>query len=178
MYEKLIQANKAGKISFKNITTFNLYGYVGLSEEDPNSYHFFMKDKLLNRVDIQEGNYHIPDGNKVDLEKECKGYERLIQEAGRIDVQILGVGINGHIGFNEPGTPFTSRTHIVELSESTRIANSRLFNSLDDVPTQAITMGIETIMESKAIILLVTGEQKTDALAQLLEDGVSEEFPC
>lgn len=177
MYEKLIQANKEGKISFKNITTFNLDEYVGLSEEDPNSYHFFMKDKLLDHVDIQEGNYHIPDGNKEDLEKECQEYEKLIQEAGRIDVQILGVGINGHIGFNEPGTSFTSRTHIVELSESTRQANSRFFNSIDDVPTKAITMGIETIMESKDIILLVSGEQKAETLARLLEGEVSEDFP-
>src|SRR5690606_7743327 len=146
LYEELIKKYKEGKVSFKNVTTFNLDEYVGLDKNDPNSYHFYMMEKLFNHVDITKENVNLPNGVAPDLQKECQEYEQRIQKVGKIDVQLLGMGMNGHIGFNEPGTPFTQRTHVVELDESTRKANSRFFASLDDVPKQAITMGIGTIM--------------------------------
>ncbi|MFD1848609.1 glucosamine-6-phosphate deaminase [Oceanobacillus bengalensis] len=178
LYKRLIEKYREGNVSFKDVTTFNLDEYVGLKKEDPNSYYYFMKDKLFNHIDVEMENVYLPKGVVADLEGECSEYERLIQTAGNIDVQILGLGLNGHIGFNEPGTAFSSRTHIVELDASTREANARFFDSIDEVPTQAITMGIETIMESKEIVLLVSGEKKAEAVKQLIEGEVSEDFPA
>lgn len=176
LYKQLIAKNE--KISFKNVTTFNLDEYVGLNKGDPNSYHFYMNDKLFNHIDIVKDNTHLPNGDAEVLEQECRDYESAIREAGFMDVQILGIGGNGHIGFNEPGTPFTSRTHVVDLNESTRQANARLFNSLEDVPKQAITMGIETITQSKEILLLISGKEKAEAAAKLMEGPVDEQFPA
>jgi glucosamine-6-phosphate deaminase len=177
MYECLIKENHEGKVSFKNTTTFNLDEYVGIADEDPNSYHYFMHDKFLDHVDIKEENSHLPSGLAKDMEKECKDYEQMIRDAGGIDLQVLGIGVNGHIGFNEPGTPFTKETHVVELTDSTREANSRYFSSKDEVPTHAVTMGPETIMQSKEILLLISGENKADAVAKLLEGDVTEQVP-
>lgn len=137
-----------------------------------------MKEKLFNHIDILPDQTHLPDGVARDLQLECVKYEQQIRDAGQVDIQVLGLGLNGHIGFNEPGTPFSSRTHVVELMASTRQANARFFNGLDEVPTQAITMGIETIMESKLILLLVSGEKKAPALARLMKGDVSEDFPA
>lgn len=178
MYQCLIKAYEQGDISFKNVTTFNLDEYVGLTKENTNSYHSYMKEKLFNHIDILPDQTHLPDGVARDLQLECVKYEQQIRDAGQVDIQVLGLGLNGHIGFNEPGTPFSSRTHVVELMASTRQANARFFNGLDEVPTQAITMGIETIMESKLILLLVSGEKKAPALARLMKGDVSEDFPA
>jgi len=178
MYQKLIEKNKNKEISFENVTTFNLDEYVGLHKNNDQSYYFYMHDKLFNHIDIKEENIHLPNGNTENLEKECNEYEAAIKKKGPVDVQVLGIGVNGHIGFNEPGTPFTSRTHIVTLDESTRKANARFFNSMDEVPTKAITMGIESIMESEKIVLLVSGENKSDALARLIEGDVAEDSPA
>lgn len=178
LYQLLIEAYKQGDISFADTTTFNLDEYAGLTADDPNSYQFFMNEKLFNHIDIPDKQTHIPRGGADDLEKECSGYEKLIKAANHMDVQVLGLGLNGHIGFNEPGTNFDSRTHIVELDDSTRQANARFFGSKDEVPTKAITMGIETIMESKQIILLVAGENKADAVNKLVNGEISEEFPA
>ncbi|MFD2044980.1 glucosamine-6-phosphate deaminase [Ornithinibacillus salinisoli] len=178
LYQHLIEKYNEQKVSFQETTTFNLDEYVGLDRHDPNSYRFFMNEKLFNHVNIPEENTHVPSGIAPDPNQECYDYEQLIQEADRIDVQVLGLGLNGHIGFNEPGTPFNSRTHVVALDESTRQANARFFDSINDVPTQAITMGIETIMESKSIILLVSGEKKAEPLARLVYGEISEDFPA
>lgn len=178
LYECVIEQYKSNQVTFEYVTTFNLDEYVGLTGEDPNSYRFFMNNKLFNHIDIQKENTHVPNGVAVDLEQEVLKYEELIKENGAIDIQVLGIGLNGHIGFNEPGTPFTSRTHIVELDESTRNANARFFSSIEEVPTQAITTGIETIMESKKIVLLVSGEEKAETLAKLLEGEITEDFPA
>lgn len=178
LYQKIIEKFNEGMVSFQDVTTFNLDEYVGLEREDVNSYYRYMKEKLFDHVDIKLERVHLPNGAATDLEGECQRYERQIQQAGKIDLQILGMGINGHIGFNEPGTPFSSRTHVVELAASTREANSRFFPTLDDVPTQALTMGIATIMESKEILLLVSGEQKAEAIARLAEGDISEDFPA
>lgn len=178
LYQNLIEKSQQNEVSFENVSTFNLDEYVGLEKTDQNSYHYYMNQKLFKHIDIDSKNAHVPNGMASDLKKECRDYEGLIREAQRVDVQILGLGVNGHIGFNEPGTSFSSRTHVVELDESTRNANARFFDSMDDVPTKAVTMGIETIMESKSIILLVSGEAKADAVVRLMNGEVSEDFPA
>ncbi|MEK4181371.1 glucosamine-6-phosphate deaminase [Aeribacillus sp. FSL K6-1121] len=178
LYNCLVKKYQQKEVSFKHATTFNLDEYVGLPKENKNSYHYYMHENLFQHVDIQPENVHIPNGMAEDLEQECMTYDRLISK-NKIDIQILGLGLNGHIGFNEPGTSFKSRTHIVKLDQSTRKANARFFQSIDEVPTKAITMGIETIMESKKILLLVSGKKKADALATLLGNSdISEEFPA
>ncbi|WP_373893392.1 glucosamine-6-phosphate deaminase [Virgibacillus natechei] len=178
LYQKLIEKNQQNEVSFKNVSTFNLDEYVGLEKTDSNSYDYYMNEKLFNHIDIQSNNTHVPNGMASDLQKECSSYEEIIRDAQGVDVQILGLGLNGHIGFNEPGTPFSSRTHAVDLDESTREANARFFDSMNDVPMKAITMGIETIMESKSIILLVSGEGKAEAVYKLVNGEVTEDFPA
>ena len=178
LYQHLIDSNKKGAVSFKNVITYNLDEYVNLSQEDPNSYRYFMNDELFDHVDIDKKNTHVPNGEASDLDQECVDYENRIREAGGIDLQILGIGGNGHIGFNEPGTPFDSRTQVIKLDEQTREANSRFFDSMDDVPTHAITTGIGTIMDSKEIILLISGASKKEAYERLVNGEVSEDFPA
>lgn len=178
LYQKLIEKNQQNEVSFKNVSTFNLDEYVGLEKTDSNSYDYYMNEKLFNHIDIQSNNTHVPNGMASDLQKECSSYEEIIRDAQGVDVQILGSGLNGHIGFNEPGTPLSSRTHAVDLDESTREANARFFDSMNDVPMKAITMGIETIMESKSIILLVSGEGKAEAVYKLVNGEVTEDFPA
>lgn len=178
LYERLIKEYTRGVVSFKQTTSFNLDEYIGLSKAHPNSYHYYMKNHLFRHIDIEMERVYVPDGETDDLEKACRNYEELIKENKNIDIQILGLGLNGHIGFNEPGTSFTSRTHVVKLAESTRQANARFFPSIDDVPTKAITMGIETIMESKQVIVLVSGEAKAGAVDRLVNGEVSDDFPA
>ena len=178
LYKNIIEKHKQGDVSFKNVKSFNLDEYVGLEKNDPNSYYFFMKDKLFDHVDISLDHVRVPNGVATDLQKECQDHEEAIQAAGGIDVQLLGIGANGHIGFNEPGTPFTSKTQVVNLDESTIQANSRFFNTIEEVPTQAISMGIDTIMNSKEILLLISGESKAEALAKLVSGEVTEEVPA
>ena len=178
LYKELIRDHKQNKTSYKEINTFNLDEYIGITKKDRNSYHYFMCENLFEHIDIPLDQTHIPDGTAKDLNEECRRYERFITEHGGIDLQILGIGQNGHIGFNEPGTPFDTRTHIINLAESTRKANSRFFESLRDVPAQAITMGIASIMDSKEIFLLVSGASKAKTLADLINGEVSEQFPA
>ena len=178
LYSCLIEEYKQGKVSFQNVTSFNLDEYVGLQRDDVNSYHHYMEEKLFNHVDLQADRIHLPNGQSGNLEQDCLAYEKRIQQAGGIDIQVLGLGLNGHIGFNEPGTPFSSRTHVVELSQSTRCANARFFSGIEEVPTQAISMGIASIMDSKKILLLVSGKQKAEALQRMMNSEVTEEFPA
>lgn len=177
-YKKLVEAYEKKTISFQHVTTFNLDEYVGLAPNDPNSYHYYMNESLFDHVDIQTSNTYIPNGIAEDLKEECVQYDHLIKISGGIDLQILGIGQNGHIGFNEPGTSFESGTHIVKLDESTINANARYFNRLHDVPTHAVTMGIQSILQSKEIILMVSGEEKSNALQRLLNGEVTEDFPA
>ncbi|WP_449621773.1 glucosamine-6-phosphate deaminase [Robertmurraya sp. Marseille-Q9965] len=177
-YKNLIEDHKQNHTSYQHITTFNLDEYVGLSGNDCNSYRYYMNEQLFDHINISNSNTHIPRGDVRDMEKECDSYERLIAEHGGIDLQILGIGSNGHIGFNEPGTSFDTTTHLIELALSTREANARYFSSLEEVPTKAITMGIATIMKSKEILLLISGENKGAALSQLLHGEVNESFPA
>ncbi|WP_152655441.1 glucosamine-6-phosphate deaminase [Oceanobacillus sp. CFH 90083] len=178
LYKEIIQAYKEGNVSFKDVTTFNLDEYVGLTKDNNQSYHYYMHHLLFDHIDINSGQANLPNGDASDLQEECSQYDNAIQQAGGVDIQILGIGLNGHIGFNEPGTPFSIQTHIVDLDESTRQANARFFDSIDNVPFQAITMGIDSIMQSKGIILLVSGSQKAEALAKLVNGPVTEDFPA
>lgn len=178
LYRCLIEQYKRGNISFRNVTTFNLDEYIGLDESNKNSYHYYMNEKLFNHIDLPKENAYVPNGTAASFDKECEQYEKLIRDAGGIDIQLLGLGINGHIGFNEPGTKLDSRTHVVTLDESTRNANAHFFASEGEVPKQAISMGVQTIMESKEIILLVSGEKKAKALKRLITGEVSEDFPA
>ncbi|MGP4073363.1 glucosamine-6-phosphate deaminase [Piscibacillus sp. B03] len=178
MYNRLIELYINGEISFKDVTTFNLDEYVGVSRNNENSYYYYMNDVLFRQVDIEDRNIHLPNGNTQDLQQECISYESKINSKGPIHLQILGLGANGHIGFNEPGTSFESETHVVKLDHTTREANSRFFNSIYEVPDYAITMGIATIMRSQNILLLVSGEEKENAYYNLLNGDLSETFPA
>ncbi|WLV23992.1 glucosamine-6-phosphate deaminase [Aciduricibacillus chroicocephali] len=178
LYKCLIERYEAGEITFANATSFNLDEYVGLDETHPGSYQYYMKDKLFNHINLPAERAFVPSGTDEDLQAHCEAYEDKIKKAGKIDIQILGIGINGHIGFNEPGTSFDSRTHVVELDESTREVNSRFFNSLDEVPTKAVTMGIQTIMDADEVVLIISGENKADTVLAFMESEISEEFPA
>jgi len=177
-YKFLIEDHKRNGTSYQNVKSFNLDEYVGLSATNENSYRYYMDDVFFNHIDIKKKNVHIPSGDAPDIQKECEDYEKVLTKHGRVDLQILGIGNNGHIGFNEPGTSFDSKTHIVNLASSTIRANSRYFESMEEVPTRAVTMGIATIMQSKEILLLVSGESKSKALLKLWENEVDEYFPA
>lgn len=177
-YELLVEKYKDGKVDFQNVTTFNLDEYVSLEPTHINSYHRFMNERLFDHVNIDKANTHLPDGLAQDAEAEAERFEQLIKDKGPIDLQVLGLGLNGHIGFNEPGTPFEARTHVAELVESTRQANARFFDDIKDVPTHAISMGIGTILDAKEIILLVHGEAKADILRQVVHGEITEDVPA
>ncbi|MDM5356714.1 glucosamine-6-phosphate deaminase [Peribacillus sp. ACCC06369] len=178
MYDNMIEDHVSNNTSYENVTSFNLDEYIGLSPNDPNSYHYYMDDSLFTHININKERTHLPNGTADDTSEECKRYDEMIDSVGGIDLQILGIGQNGHIGFNEPGTFFTSGTHVVTLEDSTRQANARYFDSLDEVPTHAVTMGISTIMKSKEILLLISGEEKAETLKKLIHGDISEEFPA
>lgn len=177
-YRELIRMHREEGLSFSRVTTFNLDEYVGLPPEHPQSYHYYMFHNLFNHIDVKKENIHIPNGMADDLDEECRRYEEAIKEAGGIDLQLLGIGRNGHIGFNEPGSPFNSRTRVVRLTEQTRRDNARFFNSIEEVPTHAITMGIGTIMEARRIILIASGEAKAEAIAKAVKGPRTVEVPA
>lgn len=178
MYKELVSQHQAGQLSFKDVQTFNLDEYVGLDHTSPASYWTFMHKNLFNLVDIQPQNIHLPNGKAKDLAAECAAYDASIEAAGGIDLQLLGIGVNGHIGFNEPGTPFDSMTNIVELTESTKTENAIYFDDPSEVPTHAITMGIQSIMKAKEIVLIAFGEKKLDAIEKLKSGVITEDFPA
>ncbi|KAA0955307.1 glucosamine-6-phosphate deaminase [Planococcus sp. ANT_H30] len=178
LYEKLIQGGKERNISYKHIRTVNLDEYRGLSGDHPNSYRYFMNEKLFQHIDIMFENTYVPNGKAVPVEAECQRYEELIDKIGPPDLQILGMGMNGHIGFNEPGTPETSVTHCVQLEASTRNSNARFFSDRDEVPTHAITMGIQSILKSEQIVVLASGKNKAQAVKRFLEGRISTDFPA
>ena len=177
LYAELVRLNKAGEISFKDVTSFNLDEYVGLSPEHDQSYRYFMEHNLFNHIDIDLARTHVPSGLDVSDEA-LAGYDEAIKAAGGVDMQLLGIGINGHIGFNEPGTPLESLTHVVTLTESTREANKRFFASIDEVPTHAATMGIKTVMNAHKIMLIALGENKADAIRATIKGPVTPDCPA
>ena len=164
MYQELARMNREGLIDFSQCRTWNLDEYVGLTGDHPASFRYFMDDNLFHHINIPYENTHVPSGVAADMKKEAADYDKAIIEAGGIDVQLLGIGNNGHIGFNEPGAEFVWETHTLKLTENTRMANSRFFEKLDDVPTQAITMGIGNIMQAKRIVFLAFGKAKAEAV--------------
>lgn len=178
LYERLVEGVTSRGISYKNVRTINLDEYLGLDKGHSESYRTFMSDNLFDKIDILTENTYIPDGTSDSPEEECLRYEQVIDSEGPIDLQILGIGTNGHIGFNEPGTDSNSLTHVVELVASTRESNARFFSSIDEVPTHAITTGIKSILKSEKIILLASGESKAEAVKTLLSKKVSERFPA
>ncbi len=177
-YKCLIEDHKQNQTSYQEVSTFNLDEYIGLDPLNQNSYHYYMKSNFFNYINIPEQKTHIPNGEAIDVEKECEDYEQQIANHDGIDLQLLGLGSNGHIGFNEPGTSFKTATHVVNLTNDTRQANARFFDNMEIVPKKAITMGIDTIMKSKEILLLVSGENKSKALARLLHGQIDPTFPA
>ena len=176
IYKNLVKAYQENKVSFKDVTTFNLDEYIGLEETHHQSYRYFMNDNLFNHIDIDKSKTHVPNG--INYEYDVENYDKEIENNGGIDLQILGIGSNGHIAFNEPGTSFDSLTHVVDLKESTIKDNSRFFNSIDEVPTKSITMGLTSIIKAKKIVIIITGENKKDVLAKLLTGKISEDLPA
>jgi len=175
LYDELARLYKTGEISFKNAKTFNLDEYAGMKGTEKQSYRRFMDENLFEKIDIKRVNTHVPSGMDIDA---APLYDEAIEAAGGIDLQLLGIGNDGHIGFNEPGTPFGSKTHFVKLTEMTRQANKRFFNSIDEVPTHAITMGIKTVMNAKKIIFVALGEDKADIVKKAFYGEVTPEVPA
>jgi glucosamine-6-phosphate deaminase len=178
LYDKLIEMNKRNEIDFSTVTTFNLDEYYPIKKSNNQSYDYFMNEHLFSKINIDKNNTHIPNGETDNPEEECKNYERLIKQHGGIDLQILGIGKNGHIGFNEPDNNLNSVTHLTDLTESTIDANSRFFESADDVPKKALTMGISTILKSKKIILLASGANKSRVVGELLTPEINTSIPA
>ena len=175
MYKALVAACKEGRVSFKNVVTFNMDEYVGLPEEHPESYHSFMATNLFNHIDCPKENVHILNGNAEDLEAECANYEKMIAEAGGIDLFIGGIGPDGHIAFNEPGSSLSGRTRIKTLTTDTRVANSRFFGgNPDNVPATALTVGPGTVMAAKEVLILCNGHNKARALQAAIEGPVTQ----
>ena len=177
LYEALIKDHKENGTSYREVQTFNLDEYIGLEAGHEQSYRTFMNNIFFKHIDIDLANTHIPSGNASDLALEAFNYDKLL-EANQIDIQLLGIGTNAHIGFNEPGSKFDSKTIIVDLAEETRVANERFFNSIDDVPTKAITMGIGSIMQAIKIILVATGKAKAEAIRNTIEGPISTNVPA
>ncbi len=177
LYNKLVDAYKNKQLSFRQLSTVNLDEYAGINENHSQSYQSFMKNHLFNHVDIDLKNTHIPNGNAINLDQECIRYESLL-EAMHVDLQVLGIGSNAHIGFNEPNTSFHSITHVVNLAQQTREDNARFFDSIDEVPKQAITMGISSILKAKKILLLASSKYKANAIKQMIQGPVNEQVPA
>lgn len=175
MYKVLIEANKAGKVSFQNVVTFNMDEYIGLPEGHPESYHSFMWNNFFSHIDIKKEHVHILNGNAADPLKECADYEEAIKAAGGIDLFLGGIGPDGHIAFNEPGSSLSSRTRIKTLTTDTIIANSRFFEGdVNKVPKTAMTVGVGTVMDAREVLILVNGHSKARALQQAVEGAVNQ----
>lgn len=177
VYEQLVKWYEKGDLDFSNVTTVNLDEYKGLPKENKQSYYYFMHEHLFDKVNINVENTYLPDGMNLDSEAEATRYEALVKSLGTVDLQLLGLGRNGHIGFNEPGDIFEKATHCVTLKESTIDANKRFFDSIDDVPKQAYSMGIGTILRSKKLLVVVSGEEKAQALKDSICGEVTPQVP-
>ena len=177
-YRELVHMYNQGLLDFRQVVTFNLDEYYGVGPEDEFSYHRFMQDNLFSHINAVPENLHIPNGLARDVEAECKNYEAMIAEAGGIDLQVLGIGRNGHIGFNEPGSEFNGVTRLVDLDEDTIAANSRFFLSPDQVPRQALSMGIKSIMRARRILLLANGAGKAQAIRDMIYGSITPAMPA
>jgi len=177
-YEKLVEWCQKGDIDFSNVKTVNLDEYLGLTKDNPCSYYYFMKEHLFDHINIDLNNTNVPNGVEKDSERECKRYDEKMASLGQIDLQLLGLGFNGHIGFNEPCDTFKKSTFCVELTKSTIDANARFFESYDDIPRYAYTMGIGSIMSAKKILLVVHGEGKAAILRDVMEGPITPQVPA
>ena len=178
LYEELIRLHKENNLSFSNVTSFNLDEYIGLSKNHPCSYRYFMQEQLFDSVDINFNSTHVPNGLAEDIQAECEAYEQSILDAGGIDLQILGIGSDGHIGFNEPCSSLSSRTRMKTLTGETIKDNARFFESENDVPRHCITMGVGTILDTKSVLLFAFGEGKSDIIAKAVEGPISSMVPA
>ena len=176
-YQNLIKAYEAGDLDFSQVSTYNLDEYRGLSHDDPQSYHYFMKENLFDHINIDQANTHVPDGSDPDAEAACSEYDRIVEEAGYPDLQLLGIGNNGHIAFNEASDHLIAVAHTEKLTQSTIDANARFFASRDDVPTHAYTMGIGSIMKAKRVLLVVNGEKKAQAVKDCFFGPIKPQAP-
>ena len=177
-YQELIRLYENGLIDFSDVVSYNLDEYYPIKPDNEQSYQYFMDHHLFNFVNIKKENTHVPNGLMENPAVECREYDKMVENAGGIDLQLLGIGQNGHIAFNEPDSSFCYETHLTGLTQSTIEANSRFFDSIDDVPKQAITMGLGTIMKAKKIVLLASGKNKHDAIKQLLGDKITPAVPA
>lgn len=175
-YGWLVKWHQKGVLDFSRAISFNLDEYVGIDEKNPCSYHQFMKDNLFDFVNFKAS--YLPDGNAPDMENECRRYDEKIKAAGFVDLQLLGIGRNGHIGFNEPASAFSDGTQVVDLTESTIKANRRFFESESDVPRKAVSMGIGTIMSAKSVVLIAMGKDKAEAILGLVKGEITPELPA
>ncbi len=179
IYQELINQNRAGKISFQNVVTFNMDEYLGLPPDHPQSYHAFMWENFFNHIDIKPENVHLLDGMTKDYTSECTRYEQAIKDAGGVNLFLCGIGTDGHIAFNEPASSFSSRTRIKLLKPETIIANSRFFGGDETlVPQKVLTVGIGTIMDAEEVLLIASGSNKTDAIKQTIEGGINHLCPA
>lgn len=178
LYKELIRLHREEELDFSQVTTFNLDEYVGLSPDHPGSYHHFMQENFFQHVNVPPHHVHVPDGLAEDIPNSCRHYEDQIVMAGGLDIQVLGIGTDGHIGFNEPSSSLTSRTRIKTLTERTRLDNAPFFDQPEDVPHHVVTMGIGTIMEARQILLLAFGEKKAEAVAATVEGPIAARVPA
>lgn len=178
LYREMIKAYREQRVNFSEVKSFNLDEYYGLAPLHPASYNYFMRQNLFNHINIKLENIHIPTGTVTDIQQYCQEYEEQIKNAGGIDLQLLGIGENAHIGFNEPGTHLGARTQLIKLSEETIRSNARFFTSIDEVPQEAISMGIKTIMRSRKIVLLASGEKKAEAIVKTVTGQVISAVPA
>lgn len=178
VYQRFCCDAKEQALDVSKLISFNLDEYIGLSAEHPQSYHYFMNEHLFNHLNFAKQKTFVPDGKPEDVEAHCRQYSQKIVDCGGIDLQLLGIGSNGHIGFNEPGTPFDSRTHVVELSEQTRVDNGRFFDSMDEMPSRAVTIGLQDIMDAHKVFLIATGDNKAQVMLDLYESEVDERMPA
>lgn len=178
IYKELVRHYQEGDLDFSRVTTVNLDEYRGLDREDPQSYAYYMRENFFSKVNIRLGKTFLPDGTQEDRQKACEEYDQILSQAGQQDIQLLGIGHDGHIGFNEPADHFPKGTHCVDLAESTIEANARFFESRDQVPTQAYTMGIQSIMSAKQILMVANGKGKAQILKQAFQGPVTPQVPA
>lgn len=178
VYQMLVKAYQEGEVSFKNVVTFNMDEYKGLPAEHDQSYHYFMQENLFKHIDIPSEQVHILDGMALDTKTECKNYEEKIKSFGGIDIQLAGIGENGHLAFNEPGTSFDSLTHLQKLTDDTIEVNSRFFAKKEDVPQYALTVGLKTVYDAKEVFVLATGDKKANAIYQSIRAERGEDCPA
>ncbi len=177
-YQQLIDWYKKGDVDFSQVRTYNLDEYYGIADDDPQSYHYFMNKYFFSQINIDPANVHVPVGSNTDIEDACSSFDKMVAEAGFCDLQLLGIGRNGHIGFNEPDDVFSKGTHCVDLTESTIEANSRLFEREEDVPRRAYTMGVQTIMNARSILVVANGDKKAQAVYDMCFGPVTPKCPA